>query len=109
MRYLFLICTDQTAEPHDPAGDNIDEWVAEMDGRGTRILGNRLRAAAEAITVKRRHGKLVVTDGPFAETKEMIAGFDVIECADREEAIEIASKHPMSRFGQIEIREFWPG
>lgn len=107
MRYLFFICTDKTAEPHDPAADNIEEWVAEMDGRGARIFGNQLRPAAEAITVKRRKGKVVVTDGPFAEAKELIAGFDVIECAGRDEAVEIASKHPMARFGQIEVRPFW--
>jgi hypothetical protein len=48
------------------------------------------------------------TDGPFAETKERIAGFDLLECADLNMAIEIASKHPMARFGKIEIRPFWP-
>jgi hypothetical protein len=108
MRFLFLVCTDETAEPYDAADDNIETWVSELDARGARVIGDRLRPNAEAIAVKRRGGKVVVSDGPFAEAKEVIGGFDVIDCANRDEAIEIAAKHPMARFGQIEIREFWP-
>jgi hypothetical protein len=51
----------------------------------------------------------VKTDGPFAETKEFVAGFDVIECDDLETAAAIAAKHPVARFGAIEVREFWRG
>ena len=80
-----------------------------MDGRGIRISGNRLTRADQAITVRKRNGKVLKTDGPFAETKEWIAGFDVIECASLAEAIEVAGKHPMARFGKIEIRPFWTG
>jgi hypothetical protein len=108
MRFLFLVCTDATAEPYNAADDNINTWVSELDERGARVMGDRLRPYEEAVAVKRRDGKVVVSDGPFAEAKEVIGGFDVIECADRDEAIEIASKHPMARFGQIEVRAFWP-
>ena len=52
--------------------------------------------------------EVLVTDGPFTESKEWIAGYDVIEAADLDEAIEIASKHPMARFGRIELRPVWP-
>lgn len=52
--------------------------------------------------------EVLVTDGPFADTKEWIAGFDLRECADLEEAVEIAAKHPMARLGRIEIRPIWP-
>ena len=107
MRYLMFICTDPSAEPYDPKQDNIESWVSEMDGRGIRISGNRLTSPDQAITVRKRNGKVLTTDGPFAETKEWIGGFDVIECASRDEAIEVASKHPMARFGKIEIRSFW--
>jgi hypothetical protein len=48
-----------------------------------------------------------VTDGPFAETKELIAGFDVLECDSLDEAVEIASRHPVAAFGAIDVREFW--
>jgi hypothetical protein len=55
-------------------------------------------------TVRVRKGQLLVTDGPFIETREWIGGFDFLDCANMEEAIEIASKHPMARFGTIEVR-----
>jgi len=108
MRYLMFVCTDPSAEPYDPKQDNIESWVSEMEGKGIRISGNRLVKPDQAITVSKRHGTVLKTDGPFAETKEWIAGFDVLECASLEEAIEVAAKHPMARFGKLEIRPFWP-
>jgi hypothetical protein len=107
MRYLMFVCTDPSAEQYDPKQDNIEAWVSEMNGRGSRILGNRLTGVDQAITVRKRNGKVLKTDGPFAETKEWIAGFDVIDCASIDEAVEVAAKHPMARFGKIEIRPFW--
>jgi hypothetical protein len=106
MRYLLLICNDETAEPYDAAEDNIEEWVKNNDERGISVIGDRLADASA--TVKRRGGTVVVTDGPYTETKELIAGFDVIEVADRDEAIAVASAHPMARFGQVVVREFDP-
>ena len=106
MRYLMLVCVDPSAEPFDRAQDNIAEWVARHDANGTRIRGHRLADRAEARTVRLRQGRLLVTDGPFAETKEGIAGFDVLDCASLEEAIRIAAQHPMARFGRIEDRPF---
>ncbi len=50
---------------------------------------------------------MLISDGPFAETKEQIAGYDIIECTDLDEAIEVASKHPVAKFGSIEVRPFW--
>jgi hypothetical protein len=108
MRYIMLVCVDPAGETYVPHEDNIDQWVHEMDRRKVRILGHRLKGLEDATTVRRRNDKVVMTDGPFAETKEWIAGFDLLECADLDEAIEVASKHPMARFGRIEIRPFWP-
>ena len=107
MRYLLFVCIDPAAEPYRADQDNIEEWVAGLEQRKARILGSRLQGLADAKTVRRRNGKVVVTDGPFAETKEWIAGFDLIECADLDEAIDIASEHPMARFGRIEVRPLW--
>ena len=104
MRYLMLVCVDPSAEPFDPAQDNVEEWVALNDKSGRRILGNRLEHVSKAKTVRVRKGQLLVTDGPFAETREWIGGFDLLDCANIEEAIEIASTHPMARFGRIEVR-----
>ena len=107
MRYIMFVCVDPAGETYVPEEDNIDEWVAEMDRRKVRLLGNRLKGPENATTVCRRKGKVLVTDGLFAETKEWIAGFDLLECGDLDEAIEIASRHPMARFGRIEIRPLW--
>ena len=54
-----------------------------------------------------RTGEVLISDGPFAETKEQIAGFDVLECASLDEAIEVAVKHPVARFGSLDVRPFW--
>src|SRR4029450_13637568 len=101
MKYLMLVCVDgsvdlsQPDDPTDSGGpDAADVWVAEAGAR--RLDGDRLRPPAEATTVRVRNGQTVLTDGPFAETKEQIAGYDVLDCADLDEAIEIAAKHPVA-------------
>ena len=106
MRYLLLICTDPTGEPYTPEGDTIEQWLAETGP--ARIDGDRLRPVSDARTVRVRGSQTLVTDGPFAETAEHIAGYDVIECASDDEAVRIAAGHPMARFGRVEVRPFWP-
>lgn len=107
MKYFMFVVEDPTAEPYIAEEDTIASWVEEMNARGINEKGDRLRPAAEAKTVRRRAGELIVTDGPFTESREVIAGYDILECADLDEAIEVASKHPMARFGRIELRPFW--
>lgn len=111
MRCALFICGDETLELSPEQQRSMDEatgrWVAEMDKRGVRLEGNRLASTTEATTVRVRNGELLVTDGPFAETREQIGGFDVIECADIDEALEIARRHPVASIGTIEIRPFW--
>ena len=70
-------------------------------------MGERLAPPKMRPPSASRDGKLLLTDGPFIESKELIAGFDIIDCADLDEAIEVASKHPMARFGMVEVRPFW--
>jgi len=108
MKYMMFVATDPEAEPFDPAQDNAEEWVDKLEASGKRIMGDRLRRPDEAKTVRRRNGELLVTDGPFAETREWIAGFDILECDDIDEAVAIAAEHPMARFGRLEVRAFWP-
>jgi len=108
-RYMMLVCTDPAVDPQEfvhmkPVGP----WVAEMDGRGIRLFGSELEPPGAARTVRVRESRAIVTDGPFAETKEQVAGFDVLECADLDEAIEAAAKHPMARVGILEVRPFRP-
>jgi hypothetical protein len=109
MRYMLLICEDPSAEeaPVEGSGAETEAWVEEMDGRGVRKAGDRLRPAVDATTVRVRGEEVLLSDGPFAETSELIAGFDLIDCADLDEAIEVASKHPMAKHGMIEVRPFW--
>ena len=83
-------------------------WSAWMVASTSRILGDRLRPPADAVGVQVRTGEVVVTDGPFSETKEVIAGFDVLEAPDLDEAIRIAAAHPMAHTGAVELRPFWP-
>ncbi|WP_210479375.1 YciI family protein [Naasia sp. SYSU D00948] len=108
MRILMLVATDPKAEPYSAEEDNVEEWFEEVTARGAHLDGDRLRPAEEAKTVRVRDGRLSVTDGPFAETKEVIVGYDLLECADLDEAIDLASRHPMARFGRIELRALWP-
>jgi hypothetical protein len=104
----MFVCADPEAEPYRADQDTIEEWVALLDKRGARIVGDRLRPQSQAFSVAVRQGRTVVRDGPYAETNELIGGFDVIECASREEAVDLVSRHPMARFGRIELRPTWP-
>ena len=110
IRYLMLVCTDPAAGPREFARiEPVDPWVAEMDGRGVRLFGGELEPPSAARTVRGKDKDAIVTDGPFAETKEQIAGFDVLECADLDEAIQVASEHPMAVDGRLELRPFVEG
>jgi hypothetical protein len=106
MKYMMFVATDSDPDKirHKPAG--AETWIAEAGTK--RITGDRLRPAPEAKTVRVRDGRTIVTDGPFAESKEAIVGFDILDCATLEEAIEIASKHPLATTGRLEVRAFWP-
>ena len=103
MRYLLLICVDPSIEPDEAPGE-IEAWLDHAGDR--RLLGNELMGARSAATVRVRRSERLVTDGPFAETKEIVVGFDIVECETREEAIEIAGRHPVAKFGAVEVREF---
>ena len=111
MKYvlLYFIAEEDERPPEqfEDARKAIMGWVDEWQGRGALIAGERLRPVAEATTLKVRGGETLIADGPFAETKERIAGYDIIDCADLDEAIEVASKHPVAKFGMVEVRPFW--
>ena len=113
MRYLMLHRIDETATfeladdpgaPGSAAAQAMDAWVHEMEGTGVKKYGGQLRPAGEAVTVRVRGGEVLVSDGPFAETKEQIAGFDLLECAGLDQAVEAAARHPTARIGTFELR-----
>jgi hypothetical protein len=103
---MILVCVDESIEVSEEESLPT-AWVQEMDARGVRKLGSRLRPVSDATTVRVRGGEVLLSDGPFAETKEQIGGFDLLECRDLDEAIEVASKHPGAKFGTIEVRPLW--
>ena len=80
-----------------------------MERRKARLGGDRLGPVADATTVRRRAGEVLISDGPFAETAEQICGFDILDCADLDEALELAALHPVAGFGSVEVRPFWTG
>jgi hypothetical protein len=108
MKYMMFVATDSEPETDPSRIPDVEDWVETNDSRGTRLLGDRLRPLEDATTVRVRGGELLVTDGPFAESKEWIVGFDILECETLDQAIEIAAAHPMAYRGRLELRPFWP-
>ncbi|MFF2370757.1 YciI family protein [Agromyces sp. NPDC058110] len=100
------------ADPEVDAGPVDEEAVAEWDRvraeQGVLTRAMRLRPADEAITVRVRGGETIVTDGPFTESKEWIAGYDILELPDLDAAVELAKGDPLARHGALEVRAFWP-
>jgi hypothetical protein len=105
VKYVLLICGDESAAAH--AQDGCGGWDDEMHRRGVLQSAAGLRPPSDATTVRVRDDMVLLSDGPFADTKEQIGGFCLIECADLDEAIEVAAKHPASGYGVIEIRPLW--
>ncbi|WP_433331989.1 YciI family protein [Spirillospora sp. CA-294931] len=110
MKYVFLICDDETVSPTmeelaaDPA---LQAYGEEVERRGAIVGGARLRPVADATTIRVRDGETLVSDGPFAETKDFIGGIDIVECADLDEAIALAARHPYASRGCVEVRPVW--
>ena len=112
MKYLLLhrVVEDTLpiARAEVAADGSLAAWLNETTASGVNLDGAQLEATDNAAIVDNRDGELMITDGPFTETKEQIAGFDIIECADLSEAIKIAARHPTARrYGRIEIRGIW--
>jgi hypothetical protein len=114
MKFILLVCwdaerMDAQTEP-DPADAPTEEgfpWLDELRAKGSWLIGDQLAPPRRARSVRVRDGKPIVTDGPFVETKEAVGGFDLIECGTLEEAVDIASRHPVAKTGVIEVRPLW--
>jgi hypothetical protein len=126
MKFLMLVCVEGDSFENQAAseaavaekaaapeaayteGDGSFPWLDDVMARGIRLDGDRLRPPSQAKTVQVRDGEVLISDGPFAETKEVICGYDVLECANISEAVQVAAAHPVAAFGKIEVRPFWP-
>ncbi|MDE0572219.1 YciI family protein [Demequina sp. B12] len=106
MRFLMLVMTEPIDDPL-PGEDDVEPWVQRHDASGARVFGDRLAPARQAKTVRLRQAGTLVTDGPFSQKHEQIAGLDVLECDSIDQAVEIARDHPMARLGVIEVRPFY--
>jgi hypothetical protein len=110
MKYLCLVYQEEQklnalSQPQmDALVGACIGWVGELEQSGHHIFSAGLQSVQTATTVRHRDGKLSLTDGPFAETKEFLGGFTMIEARDLNEAIQIASKFPAARLGSMEVR-----
>ena len=113
MKYLCLIYSEESrvaALSEAEARSIMGEYMAFTDGirkSGQLIASERLQPTHTATTIRSRNSKVSTTDGPFAETKEQLGGFYLINARDLNEAIQVASKIPGARFGSIEVRPIW--
>jgi len=110
MRYMLLIYTPESAEPapgtpeHTQMYQDYGAFTQEVNVNGTFKAGEPLQPIATATTVRVRDGRTQVTDGPFAETREQLGGYYILDCADLDQAVALAAKIPGARFGSIEVR-----
>lgn len=113
MRYVLLICGDESAtaaaSPEEGAAmmAEYEKFGESAGARGLLRGGERLRPSTDATTVQVRDGKVLTADGPFAETKEQIGGYFIIECNNLDEAISVAAEIPGARTGSVEVRPIW--
>ena len=114
MKYMLLVCWDaerMNAQEEPKPGETRDNesfpWLDDLQARGRWVTGDQLAPPRRARSVRMRAGKKLVTDGPFAETKEIVGGFDIVEADSLDEAVEIAAGHPVAEIGTIEVRPFW--
>jgi hypothetical protein len=107
MQYLLIICHEDAFVPSASLVTEIVAWIRDMHARGLRVYGNPLRPPEDAITVRVRNGVMTRTKGPFAETAEKMAAYELIECASHDQAVDAAARHPMARAATIEVRPVW--
>ena len=110
MKYILLIYSDEKGEAN-LSKEEMDAWMGEywaytdaMQKAGVRLSGSALQPTATATTVRMREGKIITTDGPFAETKEQLGGYYLVECENLDQAIEWAARCPTARNGSMEVR-----
>lgn len=110
MKYMLFTYRDPSVEldPGQRAAipAAVEAWCNEMDARGVRLQGHVLAPSSDTKTVRVRNGELQLRDGPVAEASLQIAGFNILECADLDEALEVAAGNPGAAFGTLELRPF---
>ena len=113
MQYMLLIYSDEkagadmSAEAMDAVMGEYNAYTEALEKSGLMRAGDALHPTAAATTVRVQNGKSITTHGPFAETKEQLGGYYLLDCKNLDEAIEWAAKCPGARAGSIEVRPVW--
>jgi hypothetical protein len=110
MKYMLLMYANEskapeyTPEEHQAAAQAWYAFGQEAEAAGVLVSNNGLCPVADATTVRVREGKMLITDGPFAETHEQLGGYYLLDCQDLDEALRWAAKIPLAKYGSIEVR-----
>jgi hypothetical protein len=107
MKFLLIIAHDDSFQPTQSLLSDIHEWVATNSKSGVRVHGNPLQPRDTATTVRIRDGKEEVSTGTFSNSKEQICAYELVDCKDRQAAVEISLSHPMAKAATIEVRPIW--
>lgn len=106
MRYMFLIYDEETGPDHfkPEIFPEYEKFSRQVRQRAAFVAGDALQPTATSTTVRVRDGAALTTDGPFAETKEQLGGYYILDCADLDEALAYAAQIPSATYGSVEVR-----
>ena len=108
MRFMLFVCAepdlDLASEDAASLPAAVEQWAAELGDRGIRLMGHVFSPVAQAKAIRRRSGDVQVSDGPVNSVDEPVAGFNLLECESVEEAVEVSARHPMAKYGSLELR-----
>lgn len=107
MRFLLINSHDDLFGPTEALLEDIGAWIKTMEEREVRVYGNPLQPPGSATTVRVRKGKVALSMRPFAKSEEKMCAYELIDCPTNDEAIEVASAHPMAKVATIEVRPIW--
>jgi hypothetical protein len=111
MKYMLMFWVDESGEVTEDEDAAmmiaVKSWVEKMTERGVLLDGGALCPVRDGKIVSVRDGEPLISDGPFAETKEQIGGYGMLECPDLDAAVEAAVAHPLARTAKVEVRPFW--
>ncbi len=107
MQFLLIITHDDAFAPTETLLAEINAWISKMKTMGIWKYGSPLQPPSDAKTVRVRNGKTTVTNGPFANSREKMCAYELLDCASLDDAIDAASRHPMAKAATIEVRPVW--
>lgn len=107
LQYLLIISHDADFQPTESLVGDIFAWIEDATAQGKRIAGKPLQPADTAQTIRIRDGREHIVGGPFSDSAEQMCAFELVDCRDQDEALELARRHPMAKAATIEVRPVW--